>query len=51
MPITVLGGDIDPGVPAERLAGWQRHTRGACEVFVYSGGHFFLNSAQQHTTV
>ena len=42
VPITVLGGDADMGVPSQALQGWTRFTSGRTDVQVLNGGHFFL---------
>ncbi len=36
----------DHEVEAERLAAWSEMTVGACEVRMFPGGHFYLNSSQ-----
>ncbi|MFD3748543.1 thioesterase II family protein [Nocardia sp. NPDC058633] len=43
-PIVALTGDNDPQVTLDEARAWGRHTRGAFELQVYPGGHFYLNS-------
>lgn len=45
-PMTVYGGLEDPGVAAERLAGWRELTVGPCEIRMFPGGHFYIDSLQ-----
>ncbi|WP_327350852.1 thioesterase II family protein [Streptomyces sp. NBC_01304] len=40
--ITVLGGDTDPGVPADQLARWGDLTEARTTVRIFPGGHFYL---------
>ncbi|MEU8180226.1 alpha/beta fold hydrolase [Micromonospora sp. NPDC049047] len=42
-PITVLVGDADPTTGIEDAYAWQAHTTGACDVRVFTGGHFFMS--------
>lgn len=42
VPITALGGDGDPRVPADSLAEWGRHTTAAFAMHLLPGGHFYL---------
>jgi medium-chain acyl-[acyl-carrier-protein] hydrolase len=42
-PLTALGGLVDPGVPRDSLEAWRVHTSEACRVYLYPGGHFFIN--------
>jgi medium-chain acyl-[acyl-carrier-protein] hydrolase len=46
-PISVYGGQDDPFVATSELPGWQQHTTAACNVRVFSGGHFFLRDASE----
>ncbi|HTZ12453.1 MAG TPA: alpha/beta fold hydrolase [Mycobacterium sp.] len=41
--IRVLGAHDDDRVDAEALRLWENHTAGAFELFLYDGGHFYLN--------
>jgi surfactin synthase thioesterase subunit len=41
--ICVLGARDDDRVDAEALRLWDNHTVGAFELFLYDGGHFYLN--------
>jgi surfactin synthase thioesterase subunit len=41
--ICVLGARDDERVDAAALRLWETHTAGAFEVFLYDGGHFYLN--------
>lgn len=45
-PITIYGGLEDHSVETERLAAWREMTTGICEVRMFPGGHFYLNSSQ-----
>jgi medium-chain acyl-[acyl-carrier-protein] hydrolase len=45
-PITIYGGLDDHEVEAGRLADWREMTMGACEIRMFPGGHFYLNSSQ-----
>lgn len=45
-PITVLIGDKDPHVTEDEARSWRDHTKGASEVLVYAGGHFYLTEYQ-----
>jgi medium-chain acyl-[acyl-carrier-protein] hydrolase len=40
-PITAIGGEEDPVVSAEALAGWEQFTRRGAEVHLVGGGHFY----------
>jgi len=42
-PITVYGGLEDSTTTKSDLAAWQRETRSACEIRLFSGNHFYLN--------
>jgi medium-chain acyl-[acyl-carrier-protein] hydrolase len=44
--MTIYGGLEDREVEAERLAAWSEMTVGACEVRMFPGDHFYLNSLQ-----
>jgi surfactin synthase thioesterase subunit len=48
-PITVLGGDADPTVSREALAGWAMHTTADHEIHQVAGGHFYIE--QQRSVV
>src|SRR5271156_5178445 len=41
--VRVLGAHDDDRVDAEALRLWESHTAGAFELFLYDGGHFYLN--------
>ncbi|MEM7259367.1 MAG: alpha/beta fold hydrolase, partial [Pseudomonadota bacterium] len=43
-PITVIGGDSDPAITANMLAGWQQLTSAAFAQTEFAGGHFYLHS-------
>ena len=45
-PITIYGGIDDHEVEAERLAAWSKMTVGACEIRMFPGSHFYLNSSR-----
>jgi surfactin synthase thioesterase subunit len=40
-PLTAIGGTDDPGVPADAIRAWQRHTVGPFDAHLLPGGHFF----------
>ncbi|WP_435126763.1 thioesterase II family protein [Actinacidiphila sp. bgisy144] len=42
-PITVLTGDSDPKTTLDEAKAWDRHTRGGCDLRVFTGGHFFIS--------
>ncbi|MFG2622739.1 thioesterase II family protein [Streptomyces sp. NPDC048507] len=42
-PVSVLVGDADPVVTVEEARRWREHTRGAFDLRVFRGGHFYLN--------
>jgi len=42
--MTIYGGREDHEVDAERLVAWSEMTAGACEIRMFPGGHFYLNS-------
>jgi surfactin synthase thioesterase subunit len=41
-PISVLTGDNDPKTTRDEANAWAKHTTGAFDLHVYTGGHFFL---------
>jgi len=43
-PMTIYGGLEDHGVEAGRLAAWSEMTVGTCEIRMFPGGHFYINS-------
>jgi len=45
-PMTIYGGLEDHEVEAERLAAWSEMTTGACEIRMFPGGHFYINSSR-----
>src|SRR5215475_14273380 len=45
-PMTIYGGLEDHEVEAERLAAWSEMTRGASEIRMFPGGHFYINTSQ-----
>jgi medium-chain acyl-[acyl-carrier-protein] hydrolase len=45
-PMSIYGGLEDREVKAERLAAWSEMTVGTCEVRMFPGGHFYLNSSR-----
>jgi medium-chain acyl-[acyl-carrier-protein] hydrolase len=45
-PMTIYGGLEDHEVEAERLAAWSEMTVGACEIRMFPGGHFYINSSR-----
>ncbi|MET7422810.1 alpha/beta fold hydrolase [Dactylosporangium sp. NPDC005555] len=45
-PVTVLVGDADPQTSVDEAAAWRHHTAGPCDVKVFPGGHFYLNTAR-----
>ncbi|WP_425578824.1 thioesterase II family protein [Streptomyces lavendulae] len=44
VPVTVLYADDDPEITAEEAAAWGEVTAGPCEVEVFTGGHFYLET-------
>jgi medium-chain acyl-[acyl-carrier-protein] hydrolase len=42
-PVTVFGGRADVDVSPADLAGWRSQTRGAFDIRMFDGDHFFLN--------
>lgn len=48
VPISVLGGRVDPYVPGESLADWRLETGAACETHWFDGDHFFIHNAASH---
>ncbi|MFH8798215.1 thioesterase II family protein [Streptomyces sp. NPDC017936] len=44
IPVTVLYADDDPEVTAAEAAAWREVTTGPCEVEVFTGGHFYLET-------
>ena len=45
--LSVYGGSHDTAVSAEGLAAWEVLTTGACEIRMFSGGHFFLHEVER----
>jgi surfactin synthase thioesterase subunit len=45
-PMTIYGGLEDREVEAGRLAAWSEMTVGDCEVRMFPGGHFYINSSR-----
>jgi medium-chain acyl-[acyl-carrier-protein] hydrolase len=43
-PMTIYGGLEDQEVEAGRLAAWSEMTVGACEIRMFPGDHFYINS-------
>ena len=43
-PITMLGGDADPLVTQEMLAGWEKHSTQPCGMHIFSGDHFYIQA-------
>ncbi|MEU8653491.1 alpha/beta fold hydrolase [Streptomyces sp. NPDC048737] len=46
LPVTVLYADDDPEVTADEAAAWSEVTAGPCEVAVFTGGHFYLETGR-----
>ncbi|MGW2086495.1 thioesterase II family protein [Streptomyces sp. NPDC001880] len=44
IPVTVLYADDDPEITAGEAAAWGEVTAGPCEVEVFTGGHFYLET-------
>ena len=42
-PVTALVGDADPGTPVDAARTWGDHTRGAFDLRVFTGGHFYVD--------
>lgn len=45
-PISASGGQNDPEVTEEALGAWREQTRGAFDLQLFAGNHFFLHSAR-----
>jgi medium-chain acyl-[acyl-carrier-protein] hydrolase len=45
-PMTIYGGLEDHAVEVERLAAWSEMTVGTCEIRMFPGGHFYINSSR-----
>jgi medium-chain acyl-[acyl-carrier-protein] hydrolase len=45
-PITVFGGLQDGYTNRDDLSGWREHTSAPCTVRMFTGDHFFINTAQ-----
>jgi len=45
-PITIYGGIEDHEVESEKLTAWSQMTVGACEIRMFPGGHFYINSSR-----
>jgi surfactin synthase thioesterase subunit/glycosyltransferase involved in cell wall biosynthesis len=45
-PIRAYGGEADPNVRREHLAGWGEQTSASFAVRLFPGGHFYLNTAR-----
>lgn len=43
-PITVFGGDTDKKMPFEKMLAWQNYTHNKFDNYMFSGGHFFIQS-------
>ncbi len=43
IPLTIFGGDADPGVPPEGLAAWSVVTTAPMDTHVLPGDHFFIH--------
>jgi surfactin synthase thioesterase subunit len=46
-PISVFGGQEDDRVPTQALQGWQDMADTTCDVQLFPGGHFFINTARE----
>lgn len=46
-PIVAFGGGDDSYVDRDRLEGWENHTTGGFKSQIFSGDHFFINTARQ----
>ncbi|AUX44867.1 uncharacterized protein SOCE26_063370 [Sorangium cellulosum] len=42
IPVTVVGGRVDPFVNAEQILGWRAHTTGEFSATFRPGGHYFI---------
>lgn len=45
-PITMLGGEDDPLVSSEMLAGWSAHTTQPGQMHLFAGDHFYLQGQE-----
>lgn len=48
IPITVFGGKQDKLVTQEELAAWQKHTSTDFSLYLFEGGHFFLEEKRRY---
>lgn len=46
-PITALGGERDAQANAGELAGWDRHSGEGFELWMFAGGHFFVDTGRE----
>jgi surfactin synthase thioesterase subunit len=46
-PILALGGLEDKEATQDRLANWRKYTSASFSIYVFSGGHFYLNENRQ----
>lgn len=46
LPITVFGGLQDPETSLDDLKAWREHTNASFSIKMFSGDHFFINTAQ-----
>lgn len=45
-PLTVFGGLEDLEVPRKKLEPWRAHNTSSFSLHMFSGGHFFIHTAQ-----
>lgn len=45
-PLSAWGGESDPRVSRDEVAGWREQTSGAFSMCMFPGGHFFLHTAE-----
>lgn len=46
IPIAVFGGDSDRQTSVEDLQAWEQETSAGCDIRVFPGGHFYLDSVR-----
>jgi medium-chain acyl-[acyl-carrier-protein] hydrolase len=49
-PISAFAGTADPHVPAELMAGWEKHTTAGFSLRSLRGDHFFLEESRDELT-
>ncbi|MFN7096110.1 MAG: SDR family NAD(P)-dependent oxidoreductase, partial [Gammaproteobacteria bacterium] len=47
MPITAIGGRVDPYVTGQHLLGWQQQTKNSFKIHIRPGDHYFIETQKQ----